>query len=379
MRGIKLLLLVGLSGIFLLSCDKLGVWEKVNSPDSAFMLSVVSTSPSAGEGSIPVNSVITVTFNDNVVDATLLVPGNFTVQNGGPVAGVITNDHVTKTATFTPGAILSPSTAYTVILTMGIKNAAGEGLDSDYSFSFTTAAAFEPEFDLLEGLTPVAVGDIYDFGTITEGGPSRNIGFTINNPGTGPLLLSGVPFVQVPGPDFTVSAQPVSPIAPAGSDNFTISLNSLVPGAKTAVVTIPNDDATENPYTFTVIGTVLPHWDYRSRDQRKAGHHGLPLGHGIQLRHRVTVGTSSVPVPFTIENLGNDNLTVNSIVLGGIAPGMFSRSHPALPAVIPPGGSIVFTVTFSPTALGSKKAEVHIDNDDSSENPYIIKLKGRGT
>ena len=89
MRGIKFLLLLGLSGIFLPSCGKLNVWEKVNSPDGFSLLSVVFTSPSAGEGSVPVNSVITVTFNDNVEDATLLVPGNFTVQNGGPVAGAL--------------------------------------------------------------------------------------------------------------------------------------------------------------------------------------------------------------------------------------------------------------------------------------------------
>jgi hypothetical protein len=381
MRGIKLLLLLGLSGIFLPSCDKLGVWEKVNSPDSFFMLSVVSTSPSAGEGSVPVNTDITVTFNDNVDDATLLDPGNFTVQNGGPVAGFITNDHVTKTATFNPGANLSPSTVYTVVLTRDILNAAGEGLDSDYSFSFTTAAAFEPEFDLYQGGTPLAVGDTYDFGTITEGDPPRDVVFTITNPGTFDLLLTGIPdFVQVAPSDFSIPPllQPSSPVAPAGNTTFTVSFSPSTAGAKSTVVTIPNDDATEDPYTFTVIGTVLPGGVTAPEINVKLDTTDFPSGTEYDFG-TVEMGSSSVPVPFTIENLGNDDLTVNSIVLGGTAPGMYSLNPPAWSGVIPPGGTFTFTVTFSPTALGAKKAQVSIDNDDSSENPYIIKLKGRGT
>jgi hypothetical protein len=267
--------------------------------------------------------------------------------------------------------------AYTVVLTTGIENAAGEGLDSDYSFSFTTATAFEPEFDLYEGAAPIARGDTYDFGTTTVGDPPRDVVFTITNPGTWPLLLTGVPFVQVAGPDFSIFAQPGSPVAPAGSTTFTVRFDPLAVGAKTNVVTIPNDDATENPYTFTVIGTALPGGTFAPEINVKQDTTDFPSGAEYDFG-TVEVGFSSVPVPFTIENLGNDNLNVNSIVLGGTVPGMYSLGLPALPTVIPPGGSIVFTVTFSPTALGAKKAEVNIDNDDSNENPYIIKLKGRG-
>jgi hypothetical protein len=376
MRGIKLLLLLGLSGIFMPSCDKLNVWEKVNGPDGFFLLSVVSTSPSAGETSVPVNTGIAVTFDDNVEDATL--PGNFTVQNGGVVAGAYAHDHVTKIVIFTPGGSLLPGTAYTVVLTPGIKNAAGEGLDSDYSFSFTTATAFEPEFDLFQGGTPIAVGDTYDFGTTTVGAPPRDIVFTITNPGTGPLNLTGAPFVQVAPPAFSIFLQPSSPVAPAGNTTFTVRFETLMAGAKAGVVIIPNDDATENSYTFTVIGTVLPLGIIAPEINVKQDTTDFPSGTEYNFG-TVEVGSSSVPVPFTIENLGNDNLTVNSIDLGGQVPGMYSLGGlPGFPAVVPPGVTITFTVTFSPTANGTKKAEVHIENDDSNENPYIIKLRGRG-
>ena len=79
-------------------------------------------------------------------------------------------------------------------------------------------------------------------------------------------------------------------------------------------MTIPNDDATEDPYTFTVIGTALPGGITAPEINVKQDTTDFPSGTEYNFG-TVEVGTSSVPVPFTIENLGNDNLTVNLIEL----------------------------------------------------------------
>ena len=50
---------------------------------------------------------------------------------------------------------------------------------------------------------------------------------------------------------FVVGTQPTTPVAPAGTSTFTITFTPASLGAKTATVTIANDDADENPYTFT--------------------------------------------------------------------------------------------------------------------------------
>ena len=82
--------------------------------------------------------------------------------------------------------------------------------------------------------------------------------FTILNTGDGDLSLTGDPYVAVfttnPG-DFTVTAQPSSPVAPfTGSTTFTVQFNPSEGGTASATITIDNNDSDENPYAFTVQG-----------------------------------------------------------------------------------------------------------------------------
>ncbi|MFT5853730.1 MAG: hypothetical protein ACI8XO_000971, partial [Verrucomicrobiales bacterium] len=82
--------------------------------------------------------------------------------------------------------------------------------------------------------------------------------FTILSTGT-ELTLDGSPFVQLSGsPDFAVTAQPTSPVAATtGSTTFNVTFSPSSAGAKTAVVSIDNDDADEDPYTFNIAGTGI--------------------------------------------------------------------------------------------------------------------------
>jgi hypothetical protein len=56
------------------------------------------------------------------------------------VTGTVTYDAPTKTATLTPSANLASSTTYTATITIGVEDAAGNPLASNYTWSFTTAA-----------------------------------------------------------------------------------------------------------------------------------------------------------------------------------------------------------------------------------------------
>ena len=102
---------------------------------------VLSVSPLLNSnGSCP-NTALTATFGEAMNPATINTT-TFTVQGPGTtaVAGIVTYNSASNTATFTPSALLGDGTAYTATLTTGIVNSKGIPLASNYSWTFTTAA-----------------------------------------------------------------------------------------------------------------------------------------------------------------------------------------------------------------------------------------------
>jgi hypothetical protein len=80
-----------------------------------------------------------VTFSE-AMNATTMNTTNFTLKQGSTaVAGTVA--YSGTTATFTPAASLLANTVYTGTISTGAKDAAGNALASNYSWSFTTAAA----------------------------------------------------------------------------------------------------------------------------------------------------------------------------------------------------------------------------------------------
>ena len=113
---------------------------------------------------------------------------------------------------------------------------------------------------ILNGDASPIASDNTEFGNLS-GGTALDHTFTIQNQGsTNALTLTGTPIVNISGSSaFTVQTQPASnTIAGLGSQTFSVRFNPTCAqtGLQTAVVSIASDDADENPYTFTVQGTV---------------------------------------------------------------------------------------------------------------------------
>lgn len=87
-------------------------------------------------------------------------------------------------------------------------------------------------------------------------------------------------------------------------------------------------------------------------------------------------GTSSSAITFTVENTGQESLSVGALSISGANANEFSITQVSgsLPQSITGGGTTTFTVTFSPTIAGSKVAQLSLVNDDANENPYVINL-----
>ena len=94
-----------------------------------------------------------------------------------------------------------------------------------------------------------------DFGTTQVGATPIIKTFTIKNIGSNTINLSGSPTIQLTGStDFSVSSFPSSTINSETSTTFQITFNPLVLGTKSAIVSIPSNADTNNPYLFEIKG-----------------------------------------------------------------------------------------------------------------------------
>ncbi len=130
-------------------------------------------------------------------------------------------------------------------------------LDSENSSEATaTTASGAPEINLKQGTTDIATGGMYGFGTKAIGTDTDAV-FAIQNIGNADLTLTGLPLIII-GTDadqFSITVQPMSPVAPAGSRNFSVRFHPTGAGAKTAQISIANNDFDENPYIIDLTGS----------------------------------------------------------------------------------------------------------------------------
>lgn len=90
------------------------------------------------------------------------------------------------------------------------------------------------------------------------------------------------------------------------------------------------------------------------------------------------VGTAT-NINFTIENLGSATpLNITSFVLSGAAASDYSVTAPVAPTIVGAASSTALTISFNPSAAGTRSAVLTINNDDANEGTYVINLNGIG-
>jgi hypothetical protein len=91
----------------------------------------------------------------------------------------------------------------------------------------------------------------------------------------------------------------------------------------------------------------------------------------------VMVGQSSGPVNITLTNIGTTDLDINSIAAGGAHPGDYQVDGGACPSSLAPTDSCMIAVTFTPTAKGTRAANVTVI-DNAKINKQTVPLSGKG-
>lgn len=333
----------------------------------------------AGGGTITHTFVIKNIGNSSLLVAGIMENGPAFSLIGAPVGATI---QAGNTRSFE--VRFNPTSAGVKTATITIAN--DDSNESTYTFLVTGEGLGNPEINLrgrqnaagswvtiIDGdPTPRAL-DGTDFGDGDVGGTPITKTFQIENTGDGQLTIDSI----TEGNDnFSVSSIPAT-VGVNQTQTFIVTFDPQSTGTKTTTVTIQNNDASEDPYTFSLTGEgKAPDIKVRGQTHLIAnGDTGPRTTDGTDFG-QIAAGGGSVTKTFVIHNDGNQQLNVSSVLETSNA---FSISGaPNLATPISAGGSDSFTVTFNPTSAGVRTTTVMIRSDDPAKDPYSFDISGEG-
>ncbi|MFM2265825.1 MAG: hypothetical protein RLZ77_1245 [Bacteroidota bacterium] len=222
------------------------------------------------------------------------------------------------------------------------------------------------------------------FGSVAVG-TSVPKNFIVRNdcPQNAPVLFTGAtPYVFLSGAnpgDFSITTPIVgATLLPGFTRNFTIQFTPTAGGIRSALVTIPNNDPDEGPFTFLVQGTgLMPEIDITGNTQPILSGATTTSAFNHTFFDYLNVTTGTLERTYTITNTGTLALSLGSITISGLQAADFSVVTPPATSVAV-GGSTTFVIRFDPSATGQRNAMVSIVNNDANENPYTFAINGYG-
>ncbi len=116
-----------------------GTWSFTTGPaPDTTPPAIASRTPAPGDAGVPTGTTIAVQFSE-AIDPASVTASTFEVRAGATLlAG--TASAAGTTATFTPASTLAPATVVTVTLHAGVRDASGNAIGTDATWSFTTAS-----------------------------------------------------------------------------------------------------------------------------------------------------------------------------------------------------------------------------------------------
>ncbi|WP_395738550.1 beta strand repeat-containing protein [Prosthecobacter sp.] len=189
--------------------------------------------------------------------------------------------------------------------------------------------------------------------------------------------------VNVPGDTHSSAGNPggsysssIFTAAATGDLHLTASGSVLVNGIAIPVPEVTTDfDGNARSSSFPVIGAdeiPLPNIAVAQSAALADGGGSVNFG-GLK------VGSSSAVKTFTITNPGSATLSGLVLTKDGTNPADFTVSSLSSTSIPVGSGTVTFTVTFTPGAVGARSAALHIANNLlGSKNPFDITISGTG-
>jgi hypothetical protein len=247
-----------------------------------------------------------------------------------------------------------------------------------YAFYFDDTPPLLPEIVVEQPAgNSLADGDSEITFPSVEVGKSSKLEFKVKNIGQAPLENITASLHGKNAAQFVIVSQPASSLAgPDGSSSFFVKFAPKTIGPKTAILRIASNDANESPFDLTLTGNTftppVPDIDVQE------GGDVLVDGRKTRAYGKVKVGAFGEARKFIIENKGGANLNIK-LTRRGANKNDFIITLPTLfKTVLKPGQATFFWVNFKPKATGSRYAEIHIQNNDTDENPFDFRVTGFG-
>ncbi len=235
--------------------------------------------------------------------------------------------------------------------------------------------------DILIGDTTPDIVDGTDFGTISLGTPEIQT-FTIQNTGDAALRVTEINVSGANAADFAVSNITLpDTVAIGGNVTFDLTYDPAALGSSVASVEIVNNDVDEASYTFDIAGTAQNPQEINIQGNGEniaTGDTTPSVTDGTNFG-TVTIGESASSV-FSIQNLGDANLDINSITVSAtdgandVSADFQVISDFSLPGAVAGLADSTFTITYTPTVNGTITGSVSIENNDSDESPYSFDI-----
>ncbi len=222
------------------------------------------------------------------------------------------------------------------------------------------SAANSPQTMVLAGTATAPVVTLSPTGLTfagqNQGTTSAAQTITVNNTGTGPLTITN----SATTGDFAQTNNCPASLAAAASCVVSVTFTPTTTGNRYGTLTL-TDNATNSPQAVPLAGLGLA-----------APVVGLSPPNLIFAAQGLN--TASVPQSVTVTNTGTAALTISGMTLGGADNGDFGLTQNC-GGPLAAGANCTITVTFTPTAAGTRVAVINIA-DNAQGSPQQVTLSG---
>ena len=238
----------------------------------------------------------------------------------------------------------------------------------------STPVVIDPAIYIADaGGSQISNGDTANFGSIALGSTSAKQYFTIYNFGNADLTDLQLSTSGWRRRDYEVSSLGTNRLAPGASATFSISFEPSYTGSRNASLRIYSNDPDTSRLTINLSGSGVNSPEIQVDDS--AGTQLVDGSSNIVFPSRnLEAGSTSKSI--TIRNIGNRNLTGIKLSLTGSHPGDFAFTTPG--DTLLPGASATVTLSFNPSATGTRASNLRILSNDSDESSFDIALFGIG-
>jgi hypothetical protein len=324
----------------------------------------------AGTGGNPSASLTPSSLSyGNVAVGTSAGPLVATLTNTGSAPMTITSSTITGTnpSSFTRTTTCGSSLAIGASCTYSVTFTPATAGNLTATLSVSDSASGSPHTVALSGTGVIPLVSIsptsINFGGQAVSTTSAASAVTVSNTGIVPVTISSILISGTNSTNFARTTTCGSSLAVGANCTINVTFTPSATGTRTATLTV-SDNATTSSGTVSLTGTGLG---------AVASLSPTSLAFGI-----VAINTTvTSPTNVTLTNTGNIAMTISNIGFAGTAAGDYTRTT-SCGTTLAAGSSCTITVSFRPTALGSRSASLSI-SDSAPGSPHTVSLSGTGT